>query len=82
MVLSSKPKPADVDAIINRGGSVARTEPVDVVQYVQLRMSSRVLAEIDELRRRARVKMSRHCWLLMAIEERLARETKRLAEEE
>lgn len=74
MVLSSKPK-SEVDALIGRGGTVA-DEPPPVepsVQFVQLRLMSDLVAEIDDLIDQRRVRISRHTWLLEAITEKIDR---------
>ena len=88
MAVTRKPKPApslttapavDVEALINKGGSVAPTsepavaaasKPVPVV----LRVPPDVLARVDQLVEARRVKVPRHTWLHEAVVEKLERE--------
>jgi len=90
MAISKRPKPTlvrsdpavDVDALINKGGSVARpvadlappaiSKPAPVV----LRMPPDVLARIDQAVEARRVKVPRHTWLMEAVIEKLEREAK------
>jgi hypothetical protein len=79
MVISSKPKKreVDVDALINKGGTVAAKEsgsdPATLIR-LQLRLPPDMLARIDSLINKRLAKPSRHHWLLEAIEEKLKRE--------
>jgi hypothetical protein len=79
-----------VQDVIRRGGTVAadltapvqvkETSPMDELKNVQLRVYESTLGEIDRLRRSAskgRRPVSRHAWLLDAIEEKLERERRR-----
>ena len=88
MAISRRPKPTlvapasavDVDALINKGGSVARSvadpappttsKPAPVV----LRLPPDVLARIDQAVEARRVKVPRHTWLMEAVIEKLERE--------
>lgn len=90
MAITRKPKPSapaapaavDIDALINKGGSVggqpsaaaadAATEakPVPVV----LRVPGDVLARVDQALKTRRVRIPRHTWLLEAVVEKLERE--------
>jgi hypothetical protein len=87
MAVTRRPKPApslttaptvDVEALINKGGSVAPTsepsvaagKPVPVV----LRVPPDVLARVDQFVEARRVKVPRHTWLLEAVVEKLERE--------
>ena len=82
--LSRKPKPKNkdiqVDAFIDRGLSTG-TEKKPTINYdtevlrVQLRLTKGKLKEIDEALSQRKVKVSRHVWLLEAIEEKLEKET-------
>ncbi|MEA2733518.1 MAG: hypothetical protein QOF70_7993 [Acetobacteraceae bacterium] len=86
MALTRRPKPpapaatsaVDVDALINKGGSVARvaepapSKPAPVV----LRMPPDVLVRIDQAVEARRVKVPRHTWLMEAVIEKLEREAK------
>ncbi len=79
MVISNKPKKktVDVDALINKGGSVAAKETMGAASTLlrlQLRLPPNILARIDKVIARRVAKPSRHFWLLEAIEEKLERE--------
>ena len=79
--VSRKPKfnNLDADAFINRG---LKTSPEKLptidddteVARVQLRLTKGKLREIDEVLSLRKVKVSRHVWLLEAIEEKLEQE--------
>ena len=69
----------DIQALIEKGGSVARVgereEPAkDRPKLVQLRLEKKVLDRIDTVRESRLVKMPRHSWLLEAFLEKLSRE--------
>ena len=79
-------KEADIDALINRGGEVpsskttataipAKIEDPDRIIPTQLRLTKGKLDEIDKQVKRSKIKISRHSWLLQAIEEKLERES-------
>lgn len=88
MAITRKPKPSalsegmsaiDVEALINKGGSVAHAEttepplsakPVPVV----LRLPSDVLTRVDQVVEARRVRVPRHTWLMEAVIEKLERE--------
>jgi len=90
MAISRRPKPTlvvsapavDVDALINKGGSVARSvadpappaisKPAPVV----LRLPPDVLTRIDQAVEARLVKVPRHTWLMEAVIEKLEREAK------
>lgn len=85
MAISRRPKPTlvatapavDVEALINKGGSVARSEaePASAKSApVVLRMPPHVLARIDQAVEARQVKVPRHTWLLEAVIEKLERE--------
>jgi len=88
MAVTRRPKPTlvatapavDVEALINKGGSVARSvaEPASPVASkpapVVLRMPPEVLARIDQAVEARRVKVPRHTWLMEAVIEKLERE--------
>lgn len=77
---------AQVQEVIRRGGSVAadlnpsalpEDEELDALKNVQLRLYESQIQEIDVIRKkqaRGRRPLSRHAWLLQAIEEKLDRE--------
>lgn len=82
---SSTLKEADIDALINRGGEVpsSKTTPVATPTKIedperiiptQLRLTKSKLDEIDKQVKRSKIKISRHSWLLQAIEEKLERD--------
>lgn len=87
MAISRKPKqassaaakPVDVDALINKGGSVAgknggqakEKDPVPVI----LRVPEDILERVDASVQARRIKTPRHTWLLEAILEKLEKES-------
>ena len=80
--LSRKPKPKNqnVDAFIDRGLKTSNRSKPSIdddteVSRVQLRLTKGKLREIDEALSQRKVKVSRHVWLLEAIEEKLEKET-------
>jgi hypothetical protein len=86
MTVTKRPKPAsvataapvDVDALISKGGSVARAgaEPAAPAKTapVVLRLPPDVLTRIDRAVEARRVKVPRHTWLMEAVIEKLERE--------
>jgi hypothetical protein len=67
----------DVDALINKGGSVARVADAPLPRKsapVVLRMPPDVLVQIDQAVEARRVKVPRHTWLMEAVIEKLERE--------
>lgn len=80
--VSRKPKlkDPDVDAFIDQGLKVDtdsrpnRDNSTEIAR-VQLRLTKGKLHEIDEALSQRKVKVSRHVWLLEAIEEKLEKET-------
>lgn len=75
----------DVEALINKGGSVAKSteslppqDEQEKTAVVNLRLPTSLLAEIDEVIKSKRVKIPRHTWLLEAIAERLTSEKEEL----
>ena len=80
--VSRKPKSQDrdVDAFIDRGlrSSTENKTAIDdetEVARVQLRLTKGKLREIDKALSQRKVKVSRHVWLLEAIEEKLEKES-------
>ena len=71
---------AQIDRVINRGGSVPSEQSnsfyEDEQKSVQLRLYQSTIDEIDALRDQVRKgkKPSRHAWLVQAISEKLDRE--------
>ena len=92
MAITPKPRAAsvplgkttvDVDALINRGGSVAgHPAPAgrpakaveDEVMLVQLRLPPPLVEKIDATVKARLIKIPRHTWLLEAVMEKLKRE--------
>ena len=79
--VSRKPKSSNLnaDAFINRGLKTSPEKKPTVdneteVARVQLRLTKGKLREIDEVLNQRKVKVSRHVWLLEAIEEKLEKE--------
>lgn len=81
-------EPADrekeIEKFINQGGSsigeVKSFTEDDPIKNVQLRIYQSMIAEIDELleKRPPRQKISRHQWIIDAIEEKKEREQNKL----
>jgi len=85
MAITSKPKPktqpveADVQRLIDKGGSVAKAQPDDEqkVSSVLLRIPRDMLADIDaSVKRRRPVRISRQAWIIEVLHERLIQEQK------
>src|SRR5687768_4522595 len=86
MAITRKPKPVataessvDVDALINKGGSIAKPEASSAFEpegtaRVPLRIPSNLVGEVDDSCRARRVRTSRNHWILEAIVEKLERE--------
>jgi len=82
MPISRKPKPketppgVDVDALIEKGGSVASTKTTtSKTKSVVLRLPTDLLVRIDQARATKPLKLPRHTWLLEAVVEKLERES-------
>lgn len=89
MAITTKPKrntnpppDVDVDALINKGGSVATSaaptlnEPDDdKIVAVLVRIPKSVLDTIDAQRKGKKVRVPRNTWIMEAIVERLEQET-------
>ena len=78
--VSRKPKSKKVDEFIEKGLQSGKTKKPDGVDEpeiarVQLRLTKEKLNQIDEALGKRKVKVSRHVWLLEAIEEKLEKET-------
>jgi hypothetical protein len=86
MAVTRRPKPAlvaatpavDVEALINKGGSVTRAGAAPAAPAktapVVLRLPPDVLARVDRAVKARRVKVPRHTWLMEAVIEKLERE--------
>jgi hypothetical protein len=87
MAISRKPKQSsgaaaktvDVDALINKGGSVGgrnggQGKEKDAVPVI-LRVPEDILERVDSSVQARRIKTPRHTWLLEAILEKLERES-------
>jgi hypothetical protein len=85
MAISRKPKQSsntttkavDVDALINKGGSVAGKNggQEKTAVPVILRMPEDILEKVDASVQARRIKTPRHTWLLEAVLEKLERES-------
>lgn len=83
MAITRKPQKMDsreveVEALIQKGGSIAGDVAMDVVTgkatSVILRLSPDIIHLIDQSVRSRRIKIPRHTWLLEAVIEKLDRE--------
>lgn len=86
MAIARKPKKTDeksqvdVDALINKGGSVAKLaesnspDEAAAEKQVALRVPTPMLAEIDNTVKQRAIRIPRHTWILEAIAEKLERE--------
>jgi hypothetical protein len=86
MAIARKPKQksetpqVDVDALINKGGSIAKpnepTSPNDIntEKQVALRIPATMLNHIDNILKQRAIRTPRHTWILEAIAEKLERE--------
>ena len=77
--LSRKPSKAQVgvDNFINKGldtPAVKKESSDNEISRLQLRLPKAKVQQIDETLEKKRVKVSRHHWILEAIEEKLERE--------
>lgn len=75
--LSRKPTKPNVDSFIDKGlkATPAKKESNDSeISRLQLRLPKSKVQQIDEALEKKRVKVSRHHWILEAIEEKLERE--------
>lgn len=77
----SKPKVEEthIEELIFKGGSSGQTETQqepeeDIVKKVQLRISTNKIDKIDSLVNSRAGKVSRHTWIMEAIEEKLEKE--------
>ena len=84
MAIAKKPKlnpvptadESKIQALINKGGSVAAQEepaPSGLCR-LQLRLEAELISRIDAVRKKRLVAPSRHAWLLEAIHQKLRRE--------
>ncbi|NKD78123.1 hypothetical protein HEQ60_10170 [Haematospirillum sp. H1815] len=70
----------DVDALINKGGSVAQINqpasdgPSPAEKQVALRIPVNMLGSIESRLKKRTVRIPRHTWILEAIAEKLERE--------
>jgi len=81
MAISRKPKKkegdtseANIQAIIGKGGSVAKIKSEAGKKNLQLRLELDVIKQIDEIREKRTVPPSRHTWILEAIHEKMEKE--------
>jgi hypothetical protein len=79
MAISRKPSKPDVseatiNAIIEKGGSVAQDKKEVGKKNLQLRLETDLIDQIDEIREKRTVSPSRHTWILEAIYEKIQKE--------
>lgn len=84
MAIAKKPKlnpvtasdEGRIQALINKGGSVAVREEEHAAELfrLQLRLDAGLISRVDTVRKSRLVSPSRHAWLLEAIHEKLQRE--------
>ena len=69
---------ANIQALIEKGGSVARKEEekknLDKPQLIQIRIDRDFLNRIDAALHQRKVKIPRHTWILEALYEKFERE--------
>lgn len=82
MTIARKPKSkipsaADIDAVINRGGSIASAKKASKakVSAVIVRIPTAMLQQLDRSLEAQPIKKPRHTWILEAIAEKLDRES-------
>ena len=70
--------PQSVEALIMKGGTsgegMDESQDETGIRMVQLRMSITDINQIDKIRKKRPGKVSRHTWIMEAIEEKLARD--------
>ena len=79
MAISRKPSKSDVseatiNAIIEKGGSIAQDKKDAGKKNLQLRLETNLIDQIDEIRGKRTIPPSRHTWILEAIYEKLQKE--------
>jgi hypothetical protein len=80
MAISKKPSSkgtaseAQIQAIIEKGGSVADVQQDAGKKNLQLRLEADLIGQIDSARKTKAVPPSRHTWILEAIFEKLQKE--------
>ncbi len=86
MAISRKPKTSEkqvkeqnINALINKGGSIAKENSDGGKQPggkpILIRVPAEALQKIDEIVSAKKIKTPRHTWLLEAVFEKLERET-------
>ena len=82
MAVTRKPKmgsvaDVDINALINKGGSVASETGQDksTTGSLVLRLPTDMLTQVDTAVKARPIKIPRHTWILEAIHEKLSRET-------
>ena len=80
MAISKKPvsksavSEATINAVIEKGGSVAYDKQDSGKKNLQLRLEADLIEKIDSARKNKSVPPSRHTWILEAIFEKLQKE--------
>lgn len=67
-------KNVDVEALIERGGTVPDEAPKEEFKKFLMRVPAKTLAQVDEAVKRRRIIRYRNQWVLEAIYEKLERE--------
>lgn len=81
MAITRKPRKqaVSVDALINKGGSVAqlsdKPDNGSAEKQVVLRVPAALLVRLDESLKQRLIRIPRHTWILEAISEKLEHET-------
>ena len=77
MAVSRKPVAVDVEALIQKGGTVPEEAPspppARKVVPVTLRIPSALLDRVDQYLKNQLVPLPRHTWILEAVQEKLQR---------
>lgn len=77
MAVSRKPVAAEIEALIQKGGTVPEesSSPPRKVVPVTLRIPSTLLDRVDQHLKSQLVPLPRHTWILEAVQEKLERST-------
>jgi hypothetical protein len=76
VAITKKPKEAEIEALIDKGGSVAKEKASDTyaLELVQLRIPADMLKRLDAALKTKPYKQARHPWILDAIYEKMQRD--------
>ena len=69
----TRPDESQIDAVINKGSSVAVLQADEQPQNVQMRFLPSLIARIDAIRNRTpkEIRKSRHAWIMEAVLDKL-----------